>query len=73
MPSRSTRPDEIALDDGHAQAAVGQGAGVMLTRRAATEDDHVVVRASVRERVTQTLRELIPSLANTLRKCRPAA
>ena len=35
--------DELALDDGDAQAAFGERAGAVLARRAAAEDDDVVV------------------------------
>ena len=39
--------DQLALDEGDAQAALGQRAGAVLARRAAAEDDDVVVAAHV--------------------------
>ena len=42
-PVGALAPDQIALDQRDAQAAVGQLADAMLTRRAATHDDDVVV------------------------------
>ena len=39
--------DQLALDHGHPQAAVGQLTGAVLARRAAAHDDHVVVGAHV--------------------------
>src|SRR6266487_332434 len=42
-PVGALAPDQIALDQRDAQAAVGQLAGAMLARRAATHDDDVVV------------------------------
>ena len=44
-PVRALAADQLALDDGHAQAALGQGARAVLARRAAAEHDHVVVAA----------------------------
>ena len=46
-PVGALAPDELALDDGDAQAALGQRAGAVLARRAAAEDDDVVVAAHV--------------------------
>ena len=46
-PVRARSPDQFALDDGDAQAAVGQRAGAVLARRAAAHDDDVVVAAHV--------------------------
>ena len=46
-PVRALAADELALDDGHAQAALGQRARAVLARRAAAEHDHVVVAAHV--------------------------
>ena len=39
--------DQLALDERDAQAALGQRAGAVLARRAAAEDDDVVVGAHV--------------------------
>ena len=41
--------DQLALDDGDPQAALGQRAGAVLAGRAAAEDDHVVVVAHAAE------------------------
>ena len=42
-PVRALATDELALDDGDAQPALGQRARAVLTRRARAEDDDVVV------------------------------
>ena len=46
-PVRALAADQLALDDGDAQAALGQRAGAVLARRAAAEHDHVVVAGHV--------------------------
>ena len=48
--------DELALDDGDAQAALRERAGAVLARRAAAEHDHVVV-AHVRQLGARLLRD----------------
>ena len=47
-PVRALAADELALDERHAQAALGQRAGAVLARRAAADDDDVVVAAHQR-------------------------
>ena len=42
-PVGALAPDQLALDDRHAQATLGQRAGAMLAWRAAAENDDVVV------------------------------
>ena len=44
-PVGALAPDQLALDEGDAQAALGQRAGAVLARRAAADDDDVVVVA----------------------------
>ena len=46
-PVRALAADQLALDERDAQAALGQRAGAVLARRAAADDDHVVVAAHV--------------------------
>ncbi len=47
-PVGALAPDQLALDERDAQAALGQRAGAVLPRRAAAEDDDVVVAAHQR-------------------------
>jgi hypothetical protein len=42
-PVGALAPDQLPLDQGNPQAAVGQLTDTVLTRRATTDDDHVVV------------------------------
>ena len=42
-PVRALAADQLSLDEGDPQTALGQGAGAVLTRRAAADHDHVVV------------------------------
>ena len=44
---RALTPDQLALDEGDPQAALGQRPGAVLTRRAAAHDDDVVVGVHV--------------------------
>ena len=46
-PVGALAPDQLALDERDAQAALGQRAGAVLARRAAADDDDVVVAAHV--------------------------
>ncbi len=46
-PVRALAPDELALDDRDAQAALGQCTRAVFARRARAEHDHVVVAAHV--------------------------
>ena len=47
-PVRALAADQLALDQGDPQAALGQLAGAVLARRAAADDDHVVVAGAHR-------------------------
>ena len=47
-PVRALAADQLALDDRDPQTTLGQRAGAVLTRRAATQNDHVVVIAHVK-------------------------
>src|SRR5207253_733218 len=42
-PVGALSPDQLALDQGDPEAALGEGARAVLARRAAAEDDRVVV------------------------------
>ena len=44
-PVRALAADELALDHGNAQPALGERAGAVLSRRASAEDDDVIVAA----------------------------
>src|SRR5262249_58967803 len=52
-PVRALAAHELALDDGHAQAALGQRARAVLAPRAAAEHDDVVVAQVVSSSVTR--------------------
>ena len=55
-PVRALAADELALDERDAQAALGERAGAVLARRAAADDDHVVV-GSCRQLLAGLLRD----------------
>jgi hypothetical protein len=49
--------DELTLDQGHAKATFGQGAGTVLARRAAADDDDVEVAAHLLPRSVRCVLE----------------